>query len=345
MTVARVWQTGFELDSDQEWSWDTVGTPPATYTATTSPKTGSRHYYADKNDAAGIGTSFASTTQVRAAFYFNRANTFYQNYSAWLVRWRNTAGWVCGFRINPSGGTVELYVNNSVAASVSLAATGLNTTNTWMHVGVTVKADATSGFASLYVDGVPKLTWSGNTGTDIVSLWIMAAVTTNTSQWFYRCYADDAYIDTAVGEADVAPPAVRFVPMRPNGAGNATQWTPVGAATNWEAVDDDPKHDADMTYIESGTNGQLDLYTASDPTIPLGFGVSALIVMAVVKSTEVGPQVKLACRHNATNAVSPAKPLATSYGLVSHRFTTRPDSQPWQDSDPANTEIGVESVI
>ncbi len=52
---------------------------------------------------------------------------------------------------------------------------------------------------------------------------------------------------------------IYITPEFPSGVGLSTQWTPSGAALNWEAVDEHPP-DGDSSFVYASVTGNLDLY-------------------------------------------------------------------------------------
>lgn len=73
---------------------------------------------------------------------------------------------------------------------------------------------------------------------------------------------DNAGSGLIVADLPLGPQRLRLV--KPNGVGTTTQFTPTGAANNYDCVDDSPVNDGDTTYVASATNAQRDLYTFED---------------------------------------------------------------------------------
>lgn len=86
---------------------------------------------------------------------------------------------------------------------------------------------------------------------------------------------DDLYMLTTTGGTNTSFLGdVRIACVFPNGAGSSTQFTPNGAATNWQCVNE-TSEDGDTTYVSSATAGQKDLYTKQATPATTGpiFGV------------------------------------------------------------------------
>ncbi|HLG72824.1 MAG TPA: hypothetical protein VK009_20590, partial [Chloroflexota bacterium] len=81
---------------------------------------------------------------------------------------------------------------------------------------------------------------------------------------------DDLYIaDGQTGGAHDFIGNINVNALLPNGAGAVTQFSPTGAATDWQAVSENPPND-DTSYIGSATVGNQDLYTVPAPPVTAG---------------------------------------------------------------------------
>jgi hypothetical protein len=98
-------------------------------------------------------------------------------------------------------------------------------------------------------------------GWDLVGLVFNRETTKN--------YFDNLYVVAASGDG-----ATSFVnegtelyvqTLFPSGAGSLADWTAVGVANNWDAVDEFPADD-DSTYVESNTPGNQDAYQYRKPS-------------------------------------------------------------------------------
>ena len=61
-------------------------------------------------------------------------------------------------------------------------------------------------------------------------------------------------------------PNVAIQTLHPSDNGNNTEWTPVGAAENHEAIDDSPGLDLDSTYVIGDSETDLDMYKIDEVT-------------------------------------------------------------------------------
>lgn len=351
MTVTRLWQAGGELQHLNELEEFSYSLPSSNYSgsapaiSSTKKKTGS-YSFNMSGPAKPRGRAITSTTQIRAGAFLNHNGTALNIGTPVLLYVGSTVNiWV---QWNDDGGLLELYVGTTLRASVSESTGGFSTTDTWRHIAITCKADASAGFVSFYLDGVQKLTWTGNTGTAIDKV----AIGGNNNA-FGRCFADgyfdDFYIDDTAGEADAAPPSPRFPFLPVNGSGNYTGWS-VNTGTNSAAVDDSGAPNDDTDYVYATAAGVKDSYaltnTTAGVTVPAGYSIEAVIPTAWARKTDAGTAstLKLGTRLSATDLVGSAQTLTTAYGPVMERQTTKPGGGTWTESDIDSTEIYLESA-
>ena len=125
--------------------------------------------------------------------------------------------------------------------------------------------------------------------------------------------------------------------LRPNAAGDSTQFTPypnTGEA-NWEDVDEETA-DNDTTYVyNSTTPAKTDVYNLTPHT---GSGtINSVTVYAVAKKTGgTGNNITIVIRTGGTNynGATGAQSLTTSYATYSDSWATNPKSgNPWSWDD------------
>jgi len=134
--------------------------------------------------------------------------------------------------------------------------------------------------------------------------------------------------------------------LRPNGAGDATEWTP-SADDNWECVDEAVADD-NLSYVSSAPPGEphQDLYNLPDP--------SSLTASDTIKSIEVtfsgrrfgvGGSVTTACciKENGVLTVGTQQDGGVgNYVERTQTWTTRPsDSGAWTFADIQALQIGI----
>jgi hypothetical protein len=190
--------------------------------------------------------------------------------------------------------TGELSVRLGVTTIASTATLGL-TPNTWYWLEFKVVTDNSTGSYELKIGGTTVLS---GTGIDTQP----AASAYHDNIYFKSTYPlsiDDLYICDGAGSINNDFLGnCRVLAIRPDGAGNSTQWTPKSgsnyAAANEDIIDDD------TSYIESDTTDKLDLYTYDD-VADVGdiFGIQ---VNTCCKETDAtNYSLKTTIRSNSTN--------------------------------------------
>ncbi len=342
MTITRIYQTGFELNTISElqsYPNTDFGSQSMTI-STTKAKRGARSMRMNTNDQPR-GKAF-SATQIRAGFFINHndVDTSDKGILAIIPCSLATPSIVYW---DEASGELRLRVNGSTVDSIDVAAAGFSNVNTWYHIGVAYKADASSGFFSVYLDGVQILTYSGNTGTSISGFYMGGDVDTG-SGWLAEAYIDDFTLDDTTGESDAPVPSPEYLWIVANGAGASTNLTP-NTGANYAAVDDTTPDD-DTTYVYGDADGVKDSYAMSDITLPAGYGIVARIAAAWARKSDAGTdsQFKLGSRSNGgTEALSSGKTLATAYGVIWERQTTDPDAAAWTETTINNSEGVIET--
>ena len=137
------------------------------------------------------------------------------------------------------------------------------------------------------------------------------------------------------------------VTLRPAGAGNETNLTPHGVASNYGCVNE-VSVDNDSTYVDLGTIGQTkDLYTIDTNSIGGSDTINSITVYVVARMVTTGRLisggVSATIRENGTTTNGVANNLTTtSYVTKSQTWTTKPSSgTAFTQTDITNLEIGV----
>lgn len=170
-----------------------------------------------------------------------------------------------------TSGTLSFYVGASSVGRVA----GAYTINQWHLLETYNKISASTGRWTVKIDGVQVLDWTGNSGS--ISMGRIY-VGVNQAATGYLELDSLAANDTtgSVNNSWVGPGVI--VGLRPNGAGNYSQWTP-SAGDNYAAVDEVPKDD-DTTYVSTSGVGNIDTYDMEELVADLGVPDEAT-VMAV----------------------------------------------------------------
>lgn len=252
--------------------------------------------------------------------------------------------------VRPVSGTSDSW---EVLATVTIPA-ALLVTNTWVHVGICHKIDATTGFLSVYINGALALSLTGDTrpygqgsGTPSFAstasyIFSAGSWTTGSGAFSTFAYVDDFYIDSYVGEVDAPVPARRFDVMLVTGAGANAEWTP-SAGANYACVDENP-NTGDTDYVKALAADLKDTYAFGDVTVPTDHRIVAMIPTVFIKNLDVGPLVRLHAYDGSTYANSDDLTPALDYTIpLFARFETQPDATDWNETDANAATFGIES--
>lgn len=215
--------------------------------------------------------------------------------------------------------------------SVTPAAVGITTIDRWYHIGVTAYIHATSGYISLYIDGVLALTFTGNTGTaGMVGAYAGGTATSGSSGWTNPLHIDDFFVDMGSAEADAVVPSRRFLWCPVIADGPTVNWT-ASAGSDFQCVDEAPAND-DTDYVWIDTDNEIEYFQVSSPTIPVGYTISAVVPVVHARKTDVAIDSRLSLEvYQSPGVFTPSTdlPLTTTYHGYPGFFPAAPDTTPW----------------
>lgn len=192
----------------------------------------------------------------------------------------------------------------------------------------------------LYVNGLPAGSYVGAYTAVGDTFALGGLAPTNTPQTdfddFITWDADGSYFNSF----PVGPRRIHL--LRPDGAGNSTQWTP-NAGANWEAADADDWAGGDGVAAEAA--GLKDLYSMSD-LANLPASVDAVVVKTRVQNTGDNPAQLLHTLRSAdgTEANSSLLPVPTAApGVLKSVFYRDPNGAPWTAATVNGLQAGQTS--
>lgn len=342
MTVTRLGQLTAELQTLDDVIVLGVSGPTI---SSTKARTGTYSYqFSTATYPAGL--SIPVTTHLRAGYWLNH-NGVVSDDKVLVYIWQAESdiqySWISW---DPDAGDLLLYIRGVLEDSVSAASVGFNTLDTWMHCGLHVHTGA-SASVSFYLNGVRVLHYEGSgAGSDVSALYFCGD-TDLIFKWNDYAYVDDFYVDElSADELDTAPPSKRFLFALVNAAGANAEFTPVGAGSNYQAVDDSSGPDDDSTYNKALDPSLKDTFNTSDITVPADYVIRAAIPVAIAKKTDAGGDqaLKLHMFDGATYDSSDPMILTTSYSTIWERFPLQPDDSVWNETDFNAMQAGYESA-
>lgn len=213
----------------------------------------------------------------------------------------------------------------------------------WDYIEIKVVCHPTAGRVEIRVNGVPEITFTGNTSaTGAARIDRVRIGNASIKEYFY----DDWYINDGAGsehndfEGDVA-----ILAALPNAAGNYSQFTPTPAVPNWQNVDE-ATSDGDTSYNTGTAAGQKDSYKVA-AVAGLRGQIRVVQATAMVRKDDAGlRQMRAFIRSGASEVSGPTLSLNASYAAI--RATAERDpatGNAWDAAGVGALEIGAEVVL
>jgi hypothetical protein len=358
--MARLWQSGFELNSTTagiEFTTVTGGVLSST-TVRTGGFSGQITSLASAT-AAGFEYQFASAAS-NGPYYFRAyiniatlptaANT--------IIVLNNATGLVgtpeASIKVDNTG-AFSLF--NGLVTQIGSSSSTI-TTNTWHSLELWFDRSPSAGSQVLKarLDGVEFASASNLTiSLGVLSITLggnLNSETQTTGNWFF----DDIAINDSTGANQTTYPGPGgIVHMHPTGAGDNTTWAIFAGSSNWSAVSE-VKPDGNTSAVQSLTAGQLDDYamTASS-SIGSTDTISVVAIGAYFEGTSSSANSKFRLRLKATSGgtvtetadidptstlyVTNSKTQPANYQLVS--YTQPGGSSPWTKVVLGTSQIGL----
>lgn len=155
---------------------------------------------------------------------------------------------------------------------------------------------------------------------------------------------DDFYICDNLGDYNTGfIEDGEILTLFPNGAGDETDFSVFGAATNWEAVSEAP-YDGDTSYVFSQVFGDQDLYTIDTMATGVTFVIPGIMVNTVARLDNTGSRWFQALVKSGVNLGNGPTVTVTStylnYQTVYEREPVTED--PWNETLINGLQIGQE---
>lgn len=257
------------------------------------------------------------------------------------------------FSITTAGEIIVHTSNNATSGTVTLS----TTIGAALHDGAYhfieiyyLSDNDADGRVKIKVDNVTVMDVSGSNSQsnqaglrllNIDSLYLWTPDTNGT--WDDIIIWDDVAGDGFTGE--LANPLV-IATIRPDAAGDSSDLTVTGAATNREAVDEAGFNDADTTYVTGDAVGEKDLYNFAAIS-PTPSAIKAIAVNMVVR-TEAGAQVgiKSVTKNGGVEADSETKLFSNvGYTTIQGFHSVDPNTAAaWTEAGLNTTQFGPEMV-
>lgn len=210
----------------------------------------------------------------------------------------------------------------------------------WVSLQVNAYLHTSAGSLRVWVDEVLQIEFAGDTcdagGTTFEFVRFECS--------FSYMRIADWKIGVPANSTSRFPGDVRLRVNVSSGPGSSAQFTAVGAAAPWQAVNEIPQN-GDNSYAQSSTPGQKDLHATSSLGI-VGGTVNAVVRKTLARKDGVGlTELRQLTRSGSTTHNGQTVALSTTYTGLVDRLETDPDTGlPWQITAAQTAPLGYELV-
>lgn len=339
--MSMVFIDGFDHYSERLEKWDTISQSQSPFIDNGFGRFINGSMYCGGGSYTGTITKrFLDSVQEKEmiwgfAFYFSAdALTDF--------RFRNVGGSDCG-SITIAAPDITLNDKNDSTVATAVSAV---TAATWQYVEFRVKSHATLGEIECRVNNVLVASATGidTRGSDITQIGIQSH-TTGSGNWI-----DDMYVLSTSGAApqNTFIGDVRVTPLLPKADGIVNNFTPSDLGGNNYSTVDEPIHNRDVDYVESGLIGAHDDFDNFD-FADLGLTPGTIFGVQVVNAAKKTDAGALRYKDQMTIAgVNYDNGEEVTAGAVLYKMsmfvtdTDPSDSAPWTETKVANVGSGFE---
>jgi hypothetical protein len=240
----------------------------------------------------------------------------------------------CRVSVNASS---IIQVRNSGGTVIATGTTAL-VNGAWNYIEVKLFVNGASGTVEVHLNGATEIaSTAGNFGSsNIDTIGVNGSSAVHSWDDMYCCdTSGSSPRNTFLGD-------VRVETIFPTGAGNHTQWTPNGAASNWDCVDENPP-DGDTSYVSDATVGHLDSYVFGD--IDAGATVYGVQVNLYSRKDDAATrQIANLIRQASTDYAGSTVTLSSTYAFYSQIFNQDPTPADWTAANVNADEFGIKEI-
>lgn len=263
---------------------------------------------------------------IGAAFFYNALPS--SNNAARIFDFRDAAN-ITQISIGcQSSGVIEVDRGEMNGTVLGVSASPVITANAYQHIEAFVSFSNTVGTVEVRVNGVTVISLSGvDTVASANAECSQVGIGGGSSGILH--YVDDLFCydnngsfnNTFIGDR-------RVLTLFPNANTIEADWTPVGAATGYECIDE-ASPDGDTTYITTGVPGSPKPSSEFGiQNLPAGVSaISGLVVVEMARKTEAGTaNTKWSIISGASQSAGADKPMTEIYTYRQDVFETDPAS-------------------
>lgn len=331
--MALLWCDGFDhygvIGNLTEGAWAATGAGVTLVTA--NPRTGTSHLRytgsALSNTRRVLGGA-KTGVGIGGAFYYSNlpggdnAHAIYQ--------FRDTANGIQISVVLQSTGIIEILRGGLAGTSIGATASPAVVAEAYQHIEAFVFFSQTVGTVEVRVNGVTVISLAGvdtvaTANVECSQVTISGkdttgtlGITVDTDDVF--CYDDTgSFNNTFIGDR-------RVLTLFPDANTAQADWTAVGAASGYEAIDE-ASPDGDTSYITAGPPGSPGpISEFGIQNLPAGVSaVSAVVVVEFARKTEAGPaNTQWSVISGASEAAGADKPMTEIYTYRQDVFESDP---------------------
>jgi hypothetical protein len=331
--------------------WTTHGAGGGAVSSSISPSNGRngtsslRVTHTGSNNNSALGPSITLDSRATWIVGFSMAISAAPIQTWVFAKWADAGITQVDFRLNTDG-TISATRGGVLLGTTTFALSGPNT----YYIELKVTVDPSAGVVVIKVNESTKLNLTGQntratTNSTANNFAIGKVISLGTNNPSITVDHDDLYIcDTSGSVNNDFIGDVRVQAILPDGAGSTTQWTPNGAGSNYQCVDEsDPNDDTD--YVSSANAGDVDTYSFSNVTPTTGT-VAGVQWLGCARKDDAGVRtIAPAIRSGGTNYFGGNQNIGTSYTYYLEVLETNPDTTgAWTISEVNAAEFGQKVI-
>lgn len=256
------------------------------------------------------------------------------NNSYVLMDFRDAANAIQISIVVQSTGTISAMRGTASGTILGTSASPVVTAEAYQHIETLVFFSQTVGTVEVRVNGVTVLSLSGqdtvaSTLVECSQVAFCLGPNVTASAPNVVSDLDDVFVyddtgsfnNTFIGDR-------RVLTLFPNANTAQADWTPVGAATGYECIDENSP-DGDTTYITAGVPGSPGAISEFGiENLPAGISaISAVVIVEMARKTEAGPaNTQWSVISGASETAGTDKPMTEIYTYRQDVFETDPAS-------------------
>jgi hypothetical protein len=255
-----------------------------------------------------------------------------------LLRFTDEAGTIQGALSIGNDGTIRVYRNSVTSGTLLATSSNALPILTWNYIEVKYTIADSGGNWEVRVNESAWINFTGDTKqsttlSTAVRIQIWGRGSDNAIDDLYVCDSTGSNNNTFLGD-------VRVDTVRPIGAGNYSEFSKQGSASNWDNLDD-TTIDSDSTYNYSNTVGQRDTLDCGNLPAITGSIFGVQVNMAARKDDAGGRTLRSLTRVSSTDYEGTSQNVGTDYRVYRQIMEQNPNTTAaWTESEINTAEFG-----